>query len=183
MKKILMIILPFIAFLGGAVGGDMMHGGGSNAKAEGDAARAASETEAEPAEPDKSATKPTTSEGSHGGAEGADEGPSGTAWFRFPNQFFVPILRNGATNAVMVMSLTLEMPEASRAGIEAQEHRLRDALLNALMIQANTGGFDGNFTSEPSLARLRAALLAAAQKAAGPQVVQVLIEDIARQDQ
>ena len=43
--------------------------------------------------------------------------------------------------------------------------------------------FDGNFTAEPNLERLRKALLAAAQKAAGPEVKRVLIEDIARQDQ
>lgn len=95
----------------------------------------------------------------------------------------MPILRNGTTTAVMVMSLTIEMPAEKRADIEAREHRLRDALLNALMVQANTGGFDGNFTAEPNLERLRKALLAAAQKAAGPEVTRVLIEDIARQDQ
>lgn len=181
MKKILVLILPLIAFLGGAVGGDMLHGGSLKAK---DAAQASAQPAAEHGEPDKVAPpKSETAAGGHGDTESAAEGTSSPGWFRFPNQFFVPVLRNGTTDAVMVMSLTLEMPEASRAGVEAQEHRLRDALLNALMIQANTGGFDGNFTSGPSLDRLRAALLAAAQKAAGPQVAQVLIEDIARQDQ
>lgn len=182
MKKILMLILPVIAFLGGAIGGDMLHGGSSKAKGDDKAAHATTDPKAESDAP-HTAAETAAAESGHGGEGGRAEAASGTAWFRFPNQFFVPILRNGATDAVMVMSLTLEMPEPARADIEAREHRLRDALLNALMIQANTGGFDGNFTSEPSLERLRRALLAAAQKAAGPQVAQVLIEDIARQDQ
>ncbi|WP_258869774.1 hypothetical protein [Paracoccus thiocyanatus] len=51
------------------------------------------------------------------------------------------------------------------------------------MIEANTGAFDGNFTSDPALQRLRKALLAAGQRAAGPDVRRVLIEDIGRQAQ
>lgn len=179
MKKILILILPVIAFLGGAVGGDMLHGGPKPKEEAGET----TPTQAEPAHgTEETAAEAKPAEAGHGG-EATAEGTPGTAWFRFPNQFFVPILRNGATDSIMVMSLTLEMPEDARAGIEAQEHRLRDALLNALMIQANTGGFDGNFTSEPSIARLRGALLEAARKAAGPQVAHVLIEDIARQEQ
>lgn len=184
MKKILVLILPVIAFLGGAVGGDMLHAdktssaeaaapghepasGGGHDAAGGEAGHdAAAETAEAP-----------PSHGEEAAAGGSED------WFHFPNQFFVPILRNGTTTAVMVMSLTIEMPAEKRADIEAREHRLRDALLNALMVQANTGGFDGNFTAEPNLERLRKALLAAAQKAAGPEVTRVLIEDIARQDQ
>lgn len=179
MKKILVLLLPVVAFLGGAVGGDMLQAG--RAPAQDDAAHAPAK--AAEAAPDAAHAMSAPAEAGHGSAESAAAGADQTAWFRFPNQFFVPLLRNGQTNAIMVMTLTLEMPESIRPAIEAQEHRLRDALLNALMIEANTGGFDGNFTSEPSLERLRDALLAAAQKAAGPQIAHVLIEDIARQDQ
>ena len=83
----------------------------------------------------------------------------------------------------MVLSLTVEMPASARSRIEAQEHRLRDALLNALLIEANTGGFDGNFTADPAQQRLRASLLAAGQAAAGNDVQRILIEDIGRQEQ
>lgn len=176
MKKILVMILPVIAFLGGAVGGDILHGGTKPSE------EAHAPDAAKPEAEGEHAATPETAEGAHPQPAEAEDA-SAAAWFKFPNQFFVPILRNGSTDAVMVMSLTLEMPEKDRADIEAQEHRLRDALLNTLMIQANTGGFDGNFTSETSMNRLRGALLTAAQKAAGPQVTQVLIEDIARQDQ
>ncbi|MTH34242.1 hypothetical protein GL279_06455 [Paracoccus limosus] len=184
MKKILMMVLPVLAFLGGAFGGDLLHGSAppADAAAKGDggatppAKAEAGEVAATPAPAAEATPAPAEKEGETDAASAED-------WFHFPDQFFVPILRNGSTSAVMVLSLTIEMPAASRAKIEAQEHRLRDALLNALMIQANTGGFDGNFTSTASMDALRSALLAAARKAGGPEISGVLIEDLARQDQ
>lgn len=180
MKMILMMVLPVLAFIGGAVGGDLLHGNASKA----------SEESKEGAEPPKSSGE-TAEARSEDSAEKVSEGADTEAadksnaadWFHFPDQFFVPILRNGTTSAVMVLSLTLEMPSAARASVEAQEHRLRDALLNALMIQSNTGGFDGNFTSASSLDSLKSALLAAARKAGGSEITSVLIEDIAKQEQ
>jgi len=158
-------LVALLAFLGGAVGGDMLRGTG----------------------PDGSGADPAAATGGTGTGTNtgkpAEEDMAELDWFRFPNQFFVPILRNGTLSAVMILSLSIEMPAAARERIEAQEHRLRDALLNALMIEANTGAFDGNFTSEPALQRLRDALLAAGQKAAGPDVRRILIEDIGQQIQ
>lgn len=189
MKKILVLVLPLLAFIGGAFGGDMLAGGKSGAKGETTEASHGGTAEAGPEHGSEAAAAPE--DGAEASAEAPAAGGHGEAaagaatedWFKFPNQFFVPILRNGTTTAVMILSLTIEMPADARPTVEAQEHRLRDALLNALMIQANTGGFDGNFTSEPTLERLRAALLDAAQKAAGPTIKRVLIEDIARQEQ
>lgn len=178
MKMILLGLIAALAFLGGAVGGDVLHG----AKPAAAANPTASPTGhgADTAEADHSAT---TSD--HDIAPAAEDHDTEKAadWFRFPNQFFVPILRNGTTIAVMVMSLTLEVSAEALPGIQAQEHRLRDALLNALMKQANTGAFDGNFTSEAHMEALRKEMLAAAQDAAGPEVIKVLIGDIARQEQ
>lgn len=189
MKKILLIIVPLLAFIAGAVGGDMLHAGKpatATETAPGAEAAEQAETadvgahgqEAEADTEDGHGAKP---QGGHGAEVAKDD--SALDWFKFPTQFFVPILRNGTPTAIMVLSLTVEMPVSARPEIEAQEHRLRDALLNALMIEANTGGFDGNFTSDPAQQRLRAALLDAAQKAAGPSVKRILIEDIGRQQQ
>lgn len=101
----------------------------------------------------------------------------------FPNQFFVPIVRNGNLRSVMVLGLGMEVVDAKVEAVRAQEFRLRDALLRALMIHANTGGFDGNFTSEPRLRLLGDVLLEAAQRVAGDDVQAILIGDIARQEQ
>ena len=196
MKRILVIGLAVLAFLGGAIGGSLLAKGPSKpAESAPPAASAEAPDGHAPAPPKakpEAAGDGATPEGTHTGAghgsggdgEGtAEAGDGGLDWFQFPEQFFVPILRNGTTTAVMVLSLTLEMPPNVRPVVEAREHRLRDALLNALLIEANTGGFDGNFTSEASLSRLRGALLAAARSAGDPRIGNVLIEDIARQDQ
>lgn len=172
MKRLLILFIPLLAFALGAMGGDMLHG-----------ARAGDKTPAETVF--EGSDQPAEEHGGDAGAGGHGDsaGAASLDWFKFPNQFFVPILRNGSTTAVMILSLGIEMPASSRSDIEAQEHRLRDALLGALMIEANTGAFDGNFTAEPAMQRLRANLLAAAQNAAGPKISRILIEDIGRQVQ
>lgn len=191
MKKILVMIIPVLAFVAGAFGGDMLQAGkkADSPEAAEEAATGHGETPeakevatAESAGHEATSGRGETGHGESGHGESA-EGEAGLDWFKFPNQFFVPILRNGTPTAIMVLSLTVEMPASARPKIEAQEHNLRDALLNALLIEANTGGFDGNFTADPAQQRLRTALLTAAQAAAGPDVQRILIEDIGRQEQ
>lgn len=109
--------------------------------------------------------------------------PAPTVSMPLPEQFFVPIVRNGSLRAVMVLSLGLEVVESGVEPLHAREFQLRDALLRALMIHANTGGFDGNFTAEPRLHLLGETLLEAARKVGGEDVRAVLIGDIARQEQ
>lgn len=83
--------------------------------------------------------------------------------------------------AMIILTLSLETQAAQIETMNKQQHRLRDALLRELMIHANTGGFDGNFTTEPALRVLRERLLKAVRSATDLQVDQVLIEGIARQ--
>lgn len=120
---------------------------------------------------------------SHGGGShrGGSAATGDTTWFQFPQQFFVPVMRNGRLESTMVLSLSLEIPAAAAETAYAHEIKLRDAMLRQLLIHANTGGFDGNFTAEPQLRTLRADLVKTAQ-ATIPEVGAVLIGDIARQD-
>ena len=90
-------------------------------------------------------------------------------------------MRNGRLESTMVLSLSLEVPAGSAENVYAHELKLRDAVLRQLLIHANTGGFDGNFTAEPQLRTLRADLARTAQ-ATVPEVSAVLIGDIARQE-
>lgn len=124
----------------------------------------------------------------HGGEDSAkDMAASGAAeseakaYFRFPTQFFIPVMHGDRLDGMMVLSLTVEMPEGHEEDIYAQEFRLRDAFLRSLLIHANTGGFDGNYTIEPRMRRLREALMNTAFEIAGEKITDVLIEDIARQ--
>ena len=140
--------------------------------------------EKEPADHGKAAAHGGSPEGGHGGGHAASQGArtSGdTTWFQFPQQFFVPVMRNGRLESTMVLSLSLEVPAGSAEIVYAHELKLRDAVLRQLLIHANTGGFDGNFTAEPQLRTLRADLARTAQ-ATVPEVSAVLIGDIARQE-
>lgn len=157
-KKILLIILSLAALIGGAAGGTFL-------RPQKEAAAERSGTE----HAEQSKESP------------AKEADPELTWFKFPTQFFVPLMQNGQVSGTMILSLTLELPQEATERINAQEHRLRDALLRALMIHANTGGFNGNFTSDAQMQALREALLSAAQSASGADVRNVLVEDIARQ--
>lgn len=102
-------------------------------------------------------------------------------WFTFPTQFFVPLVRQGDMSAIMILTLVIETDATEVGALEQQEHRLRDALLRQLMIHANTGGFDGNYTLDRNLETLREGLLKAAQSATQTPIRAVLIQDLARQ--
>jgi len=165
------LILP-AAVLGGAVAGDWLRGGQAPAApaAAGDAAEGIAYAPA-PA-------------GSASGNHAAADGPSGdSAYLKFPQQFFVPIVRGGKLDAVMILDIALEVPGDTSESVFRQESRLRDALLRALLIHANSGGFDGNFTADAHVELLREKLLTAAQAASGQAIGRVLIGDITRQEQ
>ncbi|MBU3031185.1 hypothetical protein [Paracoccus marinaquae] len=170
MKKILTLILPVLALVGGIAGGEFLRPADEAASEV--AASGASEGHDPKSEPDPGdAGPPDTQQAETGSA----------AWFTFPAQFFVPLMRNGDMGAVMILTLSIETTEDQLEAMKQQEHRLRDALLRQLMIQANTGGFDGNFTAEASTRVLREQLLRAVREATALPVSRVLIEDIARQ--
>ncbi|MEE2861401.1 MAG: hypothetical protein VYB46_11390 [Pseudomonadota bacterium] len=185
-KKIIPLMLPVAAIVGGAFAGDMLRapaeGGGEAAPA-----HAAADDHAEPAAAedghaaDAHATEshPEPADDGHGGAEHA--APGEAAWFTFPTQFFVPLMRQGDLRDMMILTLTLQTDGASLGALGRKEHVLRDSLLRQLMIHANTGGFDGNFTADRNLAVLREDLLKAAQAVTDLPIEAVLIEDIARQ--
>jgi len=64
-----------------------------------------------------------------------------------------------------------------------RELRLRrDALLAVMFLHANSGGFDGQFTSSEAMNDLRGSLLEATRDVIGDDVYSVLVTDILRQD-
>ena len=203
-RKLLPILLSVVAFLGGAAAGDMLGGApaaGDDAAVESpEAATAAADAQAAASEKTKAETvsghdasaADAGAAGSHGAdghagkaadkyGSGTAADPAATAWYQFPAQFFVPILHDGRLDSTMVLSLSAEMPGEASETVYAHEIKLRDALLRQLLIHANTGGFDGNFTSEAHLRGLRTQLVGAAQ-AVVPEISAILIGDIARQE-
>ncbi|WP_410218783.1 hypothetical protein [Paracoccus sp. (in: a-proteobacteria)] len=192
MRKLILILPAILALVGGAVAGDMLRSPGGKA-ATGHEPEAAGKHDAghEPVPTDDAHddghgapadAHGTPAKADHGGGHGGGGAVAGEpAYFTFPTQFFVPLTRQGDMRGMMILTLTLQTDGADLAALARKEHILRDALLRQLMIHANTGGFDGNFTAERSLAPLRAALLKTAQEASDQKATAVLIEDIARQ--
>jgi len=103
-------------------------------------------------------------------------------YVKMNNQFVVPIVGGDEVTALVVLTLSLEVPSGGKADIYEREPKLRDSFLQVLFDHANTGGFDGAFTNATNMDVLRRNLLEIAQRDAPEAVTDVLILDIARQD-
>ncbi|WP_299728758.1 flagellar basal body-associated FliL family protein [uncultured Tateyamaria sp.] len=103
-------------------------------------------------------------------------------YVKMNNQFVVPVVKGDSVQALVVMSLSLEVPAGQKDAIYSREPKLRDSFLQVMFDHSNVGGFDGAFTNANNLDVLRNALREAAQKVMGEQISDVLIVEIARQD-
>ena len=104
-------------------------------------------------------------------------------YVKLNNQFVVPIVKDRDVAAMVVMSLSIEVPAEHKDTVYKREPKLRDSFLRVLFDHANMGGFEGGFTNAANLEPLRTALREIAQKDMGAEIVRdVLILDIARQD-
>lgn len=104
-------------------------------------------------------------------------------YVKLNNQFVVPVLQDGRVTSMVIMALSLEVKKGATEQVYAREPKVRDALLQVMFDHANAGGFEGAFTDGANLVFLRSALLEAAKSTLGDDVTDVLISDIARQDQ
>ena len=168
-KKLLPILLALVG-LGAGVGGGLM-------------LRPATEiVQIDPCG-DVGATDPNHPQADAHGDEGhADEENAAFEYVKLNNQFVIPDLEGGRVVAMVVLSLSLEARTGARETIYAREPKLRDAFLQVLFDHANTGGFKGAFTDSSTMNALRHALLEVAQKTIGPDINDVLVIDIVRQD-
>lgn len=192
MKKIIKLLIPVIALIAGAVGGhflkpDMtaamakMHDSTGHHDDSGHEGHdSASDKHEESGHDGGHATAEPSSHGGHGsgGAHGKESGPK---IFKFSRQFFVPLLRRGDQGDIVILTIALQTTIEALSNLEARESLLRDAVNRRLFVIANTGGFDGNFTTQAKYDRLKVELLDALQRSVGDSVKAVLIEDIARQ--
>ncbi len=111
-----------------------------------------------------------------------EEAPKAADYVKLNNQFVVPVIKQDSVRALVVMALSLEITDGGAEKVYKVEPKLRDAFLQVMFEHANSGGFDGNFTTGNNMNILRRALLEAAQKILGPSVSDVLIVDVVRQD-
>ncbi|HCQ65903.1 MAG TPA: flagellar basal body-associated protein FliL [Rhodobacteraceae bacterium] len=111
-----------------------------------------------------------------------EDGEATTDFVKMNNQFVVPVVKESDIAALVVLSISFEVPVGGSETIYKREPKLRDRFLQVLFDHANTGGFDGAFTAGPNMEALRTALLETARHELGNNVHDILITDIARQD-
>jgi len=105
------------------------------------------------------------------------------AYADFSEQFIIPLILDDEVDALMILSISLEVDASILETVFDQEPKLRSEFLQSMFNHANNGGFTGNFTQFSAMASLKRELLAIAQNVLGPAVNSVLILDAVRQDQ
>ena len=103
-------------------------------------------------------------------------------YVKMNNQFVIPVVKNEAVSALVVLSLSIEVTPGGQELIYEREPKLRDAFLQVMFDHANSGGFEGEFTNGRNMTILRDALQAVAVSTLGAVITDVLIVDIVRQD-
>jgi flagellar basal body-associated protein FliL len=98
-------------------------------------------------------------------------------------QFIVPVVSADKVASLVVVTLSIEVAPGHVEDVMSREPKVRDALLRTLFEHAYTGGFHGDFTAAHVMRELRKNLVTAVRKIAGPEVRDVLVTDIMRQDQ
>ncbi|MFO1144623.1 MAG: flagellar basal body-associated FliL family protein [Amaricoccus sp.] len=105
------------------------------------------------------------------------------AYVTMDKPFVVPVFAGEKVAAMVVVSLSVETDTESAHAIEDVKPRLRDGFLKVMFRHANSGGFDGSFTTGRKIEDLKSALLASAHEVVPDLPVdEVLITEIARQD-
>jgi hypothetical protein len=114
----------------------------------------------------------------------ADKKPAAElAYVPIDKPFVVPVFAGEKVIAMVVVSLSVETETEAAHAVEAVEPRLRDSFLKVMFRHANSGGFDGSFTSGRKMDDLKSALLQAAREVMpDAPVEEVLITEIARQE-
>ena len=114
--------------------------------------------------------------------EGQSEYETDAEYVQLNNQFVVPVVREDSVDALVVLSLGVELDPGAAEAVYKHEPKLRDSMLQVLFDHANMGGFRGRFTDGNKLDVLRLSLTEVAQAVVGDVVRGVMITDIARQD-
>lgn len=184
MKKILFPILMILFVVGGAAGANYLrnasaakpvdaHNGGDEAHSKKDKKDAKGKKDKKDK---KKKDKSSDSKGS--GSDG-----SNVSYMKFKRQFVVPVMRRDKIDALVIMNLNVELNDDAPDNIYNFEPKLRDAIMRELLSLSNDNIFGENLTSAESYETLRGTLLTAAKAVLPDGVQDILILDIARQEQ
>ncbi|NHK26327.1 flagellar basal body-associated FliL family protein [Parvularcula flava] len=178
-------IIMVIFVIGGAIAADALKPGEKrffeNAETgggHGDEAEASADAHGEPAKEKKTAKKDA-----HGGGHGEPAMTGSTAYYKFSRQFIVPVVSDSNVQSLVILDLNLEIEPNLAEDLYAMDPKLRDVIMTELIALSNEGRFDRRMTDPANYAEIRTRLLAAVQTIQQKGVRDVLILDMARQDQ
>lgn len=110
-------------------------------------------------------------------------GIEGKQYIKLKNQFVIPIVDQDRIISMVVMTLSVEVPEGRGQAVYDIEPKIRDVFLRVLFDFGTVGRFDGAFASNGNLDVIRNGLREAAFNTFGAELISdVLIFEIARQD-
>ena len=172
LKKILGPVFLIIAVIGGAVAADFVKSRPSTESAAEDGKKSTKDA--------KDKKKKDSAKGDDGKSGGSLDGP---IYLKFKRQFVVPVMKSGEIDALVIMNLNYELDDDAPDNIYTFEPKLRDAIVRELLRLSDKGIFGEDLTTPQSYELLRSTLLEAGQKVVSEGIRDVLILDIARQDQ
>ena len=170
-KKLLGSILLVVCVIGGAVAADFIKHSAVDA-----AASASSEDGAK-----KGKKKGKSDESKKG--DDAESKLNGPTYLKFKRQFVVPVMKGKEIEALVIMNLNFELESDAPENLYSFEPKLRDAIVRELLTLSDRGIFGEDMTTPKNYETLRSTLLEAGQRVVQDGIKDVLILDIARQDQ
>lgn len=169
MKALLFPIILAIFAAGGVLAADMVRGDGAPATVSDKGHDKKADGHGKPEKAD-----------SHGKSDKSYGGD--TDFIKFKRQFVVPVLKDNAVDALILINLALEVPARERDEMFRLEPRFRDAFIRELLQLSDDGYFDQELTSSDTYEILRETLSRAASDISDGGVNKILILDLSRQD-
>ncbi len=103
------------------------------------------------------------------------------AYFKFSRQFVAPVVSDGAPEAMIILDVVIELAPGAESTFYADEPKLRDAVLRALLTQSSNGALAAMLQQPALLETTRAAILENIRAVAGDEALSVLLMDVAYQ--
>ncbi|WP_425409247.1 hypothetical protein [Hyphococcus sp.] len=173
MQKFLPIIVIVIAAIAGGGGGYFFKTQSSQAKEHASATDEAHGESADNHGDKKDKKKKKKKKGGHG-----EEETSSTVYMKFGRQFVVPVVRGGRPQAMMIMDINIEVDNELGETVYAYEPRLRDAMLEHLIMKAGEGDLPQMLEDTAMMEETKAELLAISKTIIGEGALDILIQDI-----
>jgi hypothetical protein len=102
-------------------------------------------------------------------------------YFKFSRQFVTPVVEDGEPAALIILDVMIELAPGASEAIYADEPKLRDAVLKALLAQSANGDLRQMLTAPERLEKTRAAVFESVRKVIGEEARAVLLTDVGYQ--